>query len=47
MAPVSGFVSEYAKKYDLSDRLGSVTGDMWKGPLAPADLHFYSQVFHD
>jgi hypothetical protein len=47
IAPVSGFVSEYAEKYNLSDRLGSVTGDMWKDPLAPADLHFYSQVFHD
>jgi hypothetical protein len=47
MAPVSGFVSEYAEKYNLSDRLNSVTGDMWKGAFAPADLHFYSQVFHD
>jgi hypothetical protein len=47
MAPVSGFVTEYAEKYDLSDRLGSVTGDMWEDPLPPADLHFYSQVFHD
>ena len=47
MSPVSGFVSEYAEKYNLSDRLGSVTGDMWKDPFAPADLHFYSQVFHD
>src|SRR5215469_11437408 len=47
MAPVSGFVSEYAKKYNLSDRLRSVAGDMWKDPFAPADLHFYSQVFHD
>jgi hypothetical protein len=47
MSPVSGFVSEYAKQYGLSDRLFSVTGDMWKDPFAPADLHFYSQVFHD
>jgi hypothetical protein len=47
MTPVSGFVSEYATKYNLSDRLGSVTGDMWKDPFAEADLHFYSQVFHD
>ncbi|HEV2099112.1 MAG TPA: methyltransferase [Stellaceae bacterium] len=47
MTPVSGFVSEYAQRYKLSDRLTSVTGDMWKDPFAPADLHFYSQVFHD
>lgn len=47
MSPVSGFLGEYADKYKLSDRLISVTGDMWKDPFAPADLHFYSQVFHD
>ena len=34
MSPVSGFVSEYAKQYGLSDRLLSVTGDMWKDPFA-------------
>jgi hypothetical protein len=47
MAPVSGFVSEYAERYRLSDRLGAVTGDMWNDAYAPADLHFYSQVYHD
>jgi hypothetical protein len=47
MAPVSGFADEYATKYNLSDRLGSVTGDMWNDPFTQADLHFYSQVFHD
>lgn len=47
MAPVSAFLSEYAEKYYLSDRLGSAIGNMWKDPFPPADLHFYSQVFHD
>jgi O-methyltransferase domain/Dimerisation domain len=47
MAPVSEFVSEYAAKYHLSDRLGAVTGDMWSDAYTPADLHFYSQVYHD
>jgi hypothetical protein len=47
MYPVSGFVNECAEKYSLSDRLGSVTGDMWKDSFTLADLHFYSQVFHD
>jgi len=47
MAPVSGFVREFAERYGLTERLGSVTGDMWKDPFAPADLHFYSQVYHD
>jgi hypothetical protein len=47
MAPVSEFVSEYAEKYRLSDRLTAATGDMWKDPFVPADLHFYSQVYHD
>jgi O-methyltransferase domain len=47
MAPVSGFVSEYAEKYRLSDRLGAVSGDMWNDAYPQADLHFYSQVYHD
>jgi hypothetical protein len=47
MAPVHGFVREYADKYSLSSRLTAVLGDMWKDPYAPADLHFYSQVYHD
>jgi hypothetical protein len=47
MAPVSGFVDEYANEYQLSDRLTAATGDMWNDPFVPADLHFYSQVFHD
>jgi hypothetical protein len=47
MAPVSGFVGEYAEKYKLTDRVNSMTGDMWKDPFTSADLHFYSQVFHD
>jgi hypothetical protein len=47
MAPVSGFVSEYAEKYHLSDRLSAATGDMWTDAYPPADLHFYSQVYHD
>jgi hypothetical protein len=36
MAPVSGFVSEYAKKYNLSDRLGSVTGTCGRTLSHPA-----------
>jgi hypothetical protein len=47
MAPVNGFVREYADKYSLSGRLTAVLGDMWKDPYTPADLHFYSQVYHD
>jgi hypothetical protein len=47
MAPVSGFVSEYAQKYHLSDRLSAITGDMWNDAFPPADIHFYSQVYHD
>jgi O-methyltransferase domain/Dimerisation domain len=47
MAPVSGFVSEYAGRYNLSDRLVAVDGDMWRDAYPPADLHFYSQVYHD
>jgi hypothetical protein len=47
MAPVNEFVREYADKYSLSGRLTAVLGDMWNDPYTPADLHFYSQVYHD
>ena len=29
------------------DRLTLHAGDMWKDPFPPADLHFYSNIFHD
>lgn len=47
MAPVSSFVSEYATRYQLHDRLDAATGDMWQDPFPPSDMHFYSQVYHD
>jgi hypothetical protein len=47
MAPVCDFVNEYAEKARLSDRLDAARGDMWKDLFPAADLHFYSQVFHD
>ena len=47
MMPVSRFVREYAGRYNLSDRLVAVEGDMWRDAYPSADLHFYSQVYHD
>lgn len=34
-------------KHGLGDRVEAVAADMWTDPLPPADLHFYSMVFHD
>ncbi|KVD39700.1 methyltransferase [Burkholderia sp. ABCPW 11] len=31
----------------LSDRITLHPGDMWRDPYPPADLHFYSNIFHD
>ena len=47
MAPVSDFVTEYATRYHLDDRLGATTGNMWQDPFPPSEMHFYSQVYHD
>ena len=47
IAPVCDVAGEFAVRYALAERIGTHVGDMWKDPFPSADLHFYSQIFHD
>ncbi len=33
--------------WGFEDRVAAVAGDMWEDPFPPADVHFYSDIFHD
>lgn len=37
----------YIEQFQLTDRIGTHVGDMWKDSFPKADLHFYSDIFHD
>jgi hypothetical protein len=39
--------AEYANEYRLNDRIVTHRGDMWTDPFPAADVHFYSQIYHD
>jgi len=38
---------EFIVDNGLQDRINTVHGDMWQDPFPAADLHFYSDIFHD
>ncbi|MFC5743015.1 methyltransferase [Dyella tabacisoli] len=38
---------EFVVPYGLGARITSHAGDMWMDPFPSADLHFYSNIFHD
>jgi len=46
-APVCEVASEIVAEYGLQARIRTHRGDMWKDPFPPADVHFYSMIFHD
>lgn len=45
--PVCEVADEFIANHDLQDRIQTVPGDMWEEPLPDADLHFYSNIYHD
>lgn len=47
IAPVCSVTSQYVSESGLSDRIRTHIGDMWSDPFPAADLHFYSNIFHD
>ena len=44
---VCPLAADYARHYGLSQRIGTHSGDMWRDPYPAADLHLYSNIFHD
>lgn len=46
LATVCPVAEEFIDRYNLADRVDVHVGDMWVDPFPPADLHFYSHVYH-
>ena len=44
---VCEIATECAAEYGLDERVTTQRGDMWTDPFPSADLHFYSQIYHD
>jgi len=44
---VCGLAEEFIARSGLQDRVRTQVGDMWVDTFPPADLHFYSQIYHD
>jgi len=47
IAPVCDVAQEFIAHHGLQSRIQTHVGDMWNEPFPSADLHFYSQVYHD
>jgi O-methyltransferase/methyltransferase family protein len=47
MQSVCEVADEFIRKHDLEDRIETLGADMWEEPFPAADVHFYSNIFHD
>jgi cyclopropane fatty-acyl-phospholipid synthase-like methyltransferase len=47
LQPICEVAQEFIAKYGLQERIGTRVADMWKDPFPGADLHFYSNIYHD
>ncbi len=47
LPPVCEVCEEYLNQNNLNERAGTLVGDFWECDYPEADLHFYSQIFHD
>jgi len=47
LAPVCSVAEEFIAQHGLQGRIRTETGNMWEDPFPPADLHLYSQIYHD
>ena len=41
------YLNEFITRHGLQERIGTQVGDMWTDSFPPADLHFYSWIYHD
>jgi O-methyltransferase domain len=44
---VCEIAERYIKHYQLENRISTYHADMWHDPFPPAQIHFYSDIFHD
>ncbi|AFZ56815.1 methyltransferase [Anabaena cylindrica FACHB-243] len=47
LAPVCEVAQEFIKNYSLQSRIKTQVSDMWSQPFSTADIHFYSDIYHD
>ena len=47
LAPICPLAEEFIARHALQGRVRTQAGDMWADPFSPADLHLYSQIYHD
>jgi hypothetical protein len=47
LPPVCDVAAEFIARDGLQDRIETRAGDMWADPFPQADLHFYSNIYHD
>lgn len=47
IAPVCDVTDDVINEFCLSARMSTYVGDLWKSDFPSADVHFYSQIFHD
>lgn len=47
IAPVCLVADEFIAHHGLQDRITTQISDMWTDPFPTADLHFYSDIYHD
>jgi SAM-dependent methyltransferase len=47
LPPVCDVAREYIARSGLEGRVRAQAGDIWTDPFPPADVHFYSDVYHD
>ena len=47
IGPVAEVCNEIFEEYELKSRATSIVGNFWESDYPIADVHFYSQIFHD
>ncbi|WP_013334605.1 methyltransferase [Gloeothece verrucosa] len=47
LASVCNLAKEFVSKYGLQERIKTEICDIWNQPFPKADIHFYSDIFHD
>lgn len=45
--PICPVAQEFIEHYGVQDQVKTCSGDMWQDPFPDADIHFYSDIFHD
>jgi SAM-dependent methyltransferase len=47
LEPICQVAQEFINQHGVQDRVTTHVADMWNDPFPAADLHFYSNIYHD